>query len=298
MEKSIAKVEQISDEILGKFLDMFGQSKLTTQEKTQFIQISKAFNLNPFKREIYLVKFGTECNIIVGYESYIKRGESTGLLNGWHCWTEGSIKQVKKKVTRTGKNGEYEKELDFWEGDLKAIIEIKRKDWAEPFRHEVDFSEFASTKENWCKMPRFMIKKVAIGQGFRLCFSEYMGGLPYTEEEFESIHEQKTVDIEATELNDKQKIALALLESSILTSNKKSFDHMKTEILDNPDDKKLDVSIKYLTGKQPKEKKAPDPLPKEYKTTVEAEQAFLKKELTREEADEIIRNIEDGKTSV
>jgi phage recombination protein Bet len=292
MENQIAKIQPISDEILTQFLDMFGQSKLTGQEKTQFIQISKAFNLNPFKREIHLVKFGTECNIIVGYESYIKRGESTGLLNGWKVWTEGQIKQVKKKVTRSGKNGEYEKELDFWEGDLKAVIEIKRKDWSEPFRHEVDFSEFATTKENWCKMPRFMIKKVAIGQGFRLCFSEFMGGLPYTEEEFEAIKEQKTIETDAVELNERQKEALSLLESSILTSNKKSFDHMKKEIL-NGEEEKLNTAIEYLKGKQPKkeEKKEPDSLPKEYKTTVEVEQAFLRKELTREEADEIIRNL-------
>jgi len=290
MENQIAKIVPISDQVLTEFLNMFGQSKLTKEEKTQFIQISKAFNLNPFKREIHLVKFGTECNIIVGYEAYIKRGEATGLLNGWKCWTEGEIKSKETTVKRKRKDGtgEYDMKMITWEGNLKAIIEIKRKDWSEPFIHEVDFSEFASTKENWSKMPKFMIKKVAIGQGFRMCFSENMGGLPYTQEEFDAIKEQKPIDADAVEFTPLQIEALELLNSSVLISNKKSFDHMKVEILNNPNDlEKLKTAIEYLKGKQPKEERS-EPV-KEYASVIEIEQAFLQKVLTREEADELIR---------
>ena len=50
-----------------------------------------------------------------------------------------------------------------------------------PFEWEVSLSEFAKMRydketrkkvlmKNWAEMPEFMIKKVVIGQGFRLCF--------------------------------------------------------------------------------------------------------------------------------
>ena len=35
----------------------------------------------------------------------------------------------------------------------------------------------------WRKMPSFMVRKVAIAQAFRLCFSDEFGGMPYTNDE-------------------------------------------------------------------------------------------------------------------
>ena len=132
-----------------------------------FINLCKALNLNPFKREIHMIKYseGDAASIVVGYEVYIKRAERTNKLNGWRVWIEGS-------------------------GDsMVAKIEIHRKDWTNPFIHEVYFSEAAGYKKDgtlkstWKKMPKFMLKKVAIGQAFRLCFSDELGGMPYLEEE-------------------------------------------------------------------------------------------------------------------
>jgi hypothetical protein len=104
---------------------------------------------------------------------YIKRAERTGKLDGWKCWVEG-------------------------EGmSMKAIIEIYRKDQSHPFQHEAYYSEAVQTKydgnpnRTWSKMPRFMLKKVAIGQGFRLCFPDEMGGMPYEEAEIPIPEEPK-----------------------------------------------------------------------------------------------------------
>jgi hypothetical protein len=100
-------------------------------------------------------------NLIVGYEVYIKKAERTGLLDGWKAWVEGA-------------------------GDtLRAVVEIQRKDWKNPFVHEVYWSEAVQRRPDgtvfdfWERMPRFQLKKVAISQGFRLCFSAEFGGIPY-----------------------------------------------------------------------------------------------------------------------
>ena len=165
MSKELA----ISTKETTMFLKAMGiGERLTENETMQFVEICKAFQLNPFKKEIHVSKFGDNLSIIVGYEVYIKRAERSGMLNGWHVKTEGSVK----------------------DNTLKAVITINRKDWSQPFIHEVYYFEYVQkTKQGditkfWREKPYTMIKKVAISQGFRLCFSEVLGGMPYTAEEY------------------------------------------------------------------------------------------------------------------
>lgn len=143
--------------------------KLPEKHKAQFIELASAFGLNPFKREIYAVGYGDNYNIITGYEVYLKRAERIGKLNGWSATVEGS-----------GEN-------------LSATVTIYRKDWSMPFSHTVYYREVVQkTKDGkpnsvWAKMPSFMLRKVAIAQGFRLCFPDEMGGMPYTSDELPEI---------------------------------------------------------------------------------------------------------------
>ena len=132
-------------------------TKLPPAQTSQFLELCQCYKLNPFKREIYAVGYGEKFNIIVGYEVYIKRAERIGKLDGWKCITND--------------NG------------TKAKITIYRKDWKYPFEHEVLMDEVKQASPIWSKMPIFMMKKVCIEQGFRLCFPDEMGGMPYGEEE-------------------------------------------------------------------------------------------------------------------
>ena len=154
--------------------------ELTPLEMNQFIQLCKAFRLNPYKREIYAIVYGgkkRKCNIVIGYEVFVKRAYRSRMLDGWRVWTEGEIN--KESVTNS---------------TLKACIEIHRKDWSHPFYHEVFFKEYVGLTFDfdagkkvvntiWTEKPLTMIKKVVIGQGFRLCVPEELEGIPYFEEE-------------------------------------------------------------------------------------------------------------------
>lgn len=167
---------ELNDKILINYLDAFGiGSKLSENEKTQFITIAKTFGLNPFKREIHVSKYGDTLSIITGYEVYIKRAERSGQLNGWNATTTGSVAT----------------------NDLKAIVTIHRRDREHPFVWEVFYEECVQVTDEWengkktgKKRPtsfwakaNFMTKKVAISQAFRLCFSDEIGGMPYTSDE-------------------------------------------------------------------------------------------------------------------
>lgn len=185
MKKELTTVSNDLEKI-GTYLETMNLTgKLTKSEVQQFVEISQAFGLNPFKREIYASKFGDKFSIIVGFETYIKRAERTGKLSGWSVTTFGDVN--KQNVA---------------DSKIKAVITINRKDWEHPFIHEVWFEEYAQ-KTNagvlnrfWKEKPITMIKKVAMSQGFRLCFSDELGGMPYTAEEIGS----ESIDIQHVEI--------------------------------------------------------------------------------------------------
>ena len=161
-------VETKSQKIDSKTIESFlftSETKLNEKQKTMFLQLALRNQLDPFKREIYAIPYGNDFNIVTGYQVYIQRAETTNQLNGWHC-----------EAMRNEKN-----EL------IGAKIVIYRKDFEHPFEWEVSLKEFDKGQFSWKKMPEFMIKKVCIGQGFRLAFPNELGGLPYLQEELEEL---------------------------------------------------------------------------------------------------------------
>ncbi len=177
---AIANDSKRQAEDLAKIIDAFligtkTAEKLKPAQIALCKQTALAFGLNPLKREIHFIPReikrkntktgyweGTgeyEATVVIGYEVYLKRAEATGRLNGW------GVSFVKDAA------------------DTKAILKVYKKGWDQPFEHEVYLSEAKQQTPIWDKMPKFMLRKVAIGQGFRLAFPEEMGGLPYMPEE-------------------------------------------------------------------------------------------------------------------
>ena len=212
MKNEIVENEQINDKILVEYLDVMGITpKLEEKEKSQFLNIAKICKLNPFKREIYCTVYGEgqykQFSILTGYEVYIKRAERSGQLDGWSATTSGSVAS----------------------GDLKAIVTIYRKDRQHPFIWEVLYDECVQkTKQGvvtkfWEKA-NFMTKKVAISQGFRLCFSDELGSMPYTSDEMPN-HSEEIIDIKYIEVTEPKEV-------KIVTLSKKQFEILMNSDLD------------------------------------------------------------------
>ena len=186
----------------------------TDKELFMFMGISKSFGLNPFKREVHFIKYGQQAvSIVVGYEQYIKRAERSGKLDGWKCWIERD------------------------EIGEKAIIEIKRKDQSIPIRWEVYRKEFDKGQSTWKSMPTFMLKKVAIAQGFRLAFSEDVGGMPYIPEEMPDNKGGGVTEALPVEDVTTDTVTIAYID-----------DAQKSQIMDFIDSKKIDTAkfLKYM----------------------------------------------------
>jgi len=155
--KEVEQVKVTKEDIKNYFCP-----KANEKEVFMALGIIKSLNLNPFTREVHLIKYGDndKLSIIVGYEVYLKRADRTGKMGGWTAGVD-KIKGI-------------------------AWVRIIRKDWTEPFLWEVSIAEFNKGQATWKSMPDFMAKKVAIAQGFRLAFPDELGGMPYTQEEYQA----------------------------------------------------------------------------------------------------------------
>lgn len=196
MTQATNTLARVDEKTIDDFLFSERQN-FTDQEKTLFKGIALASGLNPFKREIHAARMGGRLVVITGYEVYIKRAERTGLLEYWDVRTQGKLVPTTwlKTWWDRDKRKQESKQVEGWKSDpndpFAAIVTIKRKDRPHPQEWEVDFPEVCMENENWGKRPRFMTKKVAICQGFRLIFPEECDGLPYATEELDGRTEEQ-----------------------------------------------------------------------------------------------------------
>jgi len=159
MTKEIQKREEFTEKLMQIRLLFPHLNKVKDEEILKAIAVAKHLGLDPVKKEVHFVPYSGSVQMIVSYTEYIKRAERSGKLNGW--------------------------KVDFGKDELGeyAEITIYRKDWQEPFVWKVYMEEARQNSPSWQKMPRFMLRKVAIAQGFRIAFPEETAELPYEEAE-------------------------------------------------------------------------------------------------------------------
>ncbi len=171
-QDALAKATEASAiELTPKTVKAYLSPNATEQEVSLFLNQCVMFGLNPFKREIYLIKYGSQpATFVVGYEVYLKRAERSDKWAGLESGTTGDGK------------------------DLKAWAKVFRKDWTNPLYHEVYLDEYIQKKNDgtptrfWAEKPKTMLKKVAISQAFRMAFPDEFAGMPYTAEEMPVDH--------------------------------------------------------------------------------------------------------------
>lgn len=184
-DKALAEVKEQFPVVSAEDVRKFFCEKATEKEVAMFLNIAKLNNLNPFKREIYIVKYGTyPASILTGYEVYLKRAERTGKYAGFKVWVEGSVT----------------------DNNLKACIEVYRKDWEKPLTHEVEYNEYVGRTSAgiptrfWKDKPKTMLKKVVISQAMRFAFPDELAGMPYTADEINDHQSEPTTKSEPIEV--------------------------------------------------------------------------------------------------
>jgi len=160
----------------------------TEQETYMFLQLCKAQNLNPFLREAYLIKYGsdTPAFVVVGKETFTKRADKQPQYDGFRA----GIIVISSGVV-IYREGSFHTSSEIL---LGGWAEVYRKDRKIPFRNEVKLDEYIGRKKDggiskmWQEKSATMIRKVSLTQSLREAFPDAFGGL-YSPEEINTIQE-------------------------------------------------------------------------------------------------------------
>jgi len=172
----------LSPQIIRNYLVPSG-TNVTDQEVIMFLNLCRYQGLNPFLREVYLVKYGNNpASIVTGKEVFTKRAMMNPLFAGLEA---GITVQHGDKVAR--REGSL---LLQGEVLLGGWAKVHLKEHAVPFYDEVSFGEYSGTGPLWKSKPATMIRKVAIVHALREAFPEQFEGL-YSPEEINTVDASK-----------------------------------------------------------------------------------------------------------
>lgn len=176
------EIVKLSPSIIRNYL-VNGNGNVTDQEVAMFLNLCRFQHLNPFLREAYLIKFGSQpATIVTGKEAITKRAMRNPTFAG----------QQAGVVIFHDESGE----LEYRPGSLVMNGEQLVGGWAKvyvkgydiPIEAAVSYDEYVGvTKEGavnsqWSKKPATMIRKVALVQALREAFPEDLGGMYSSEE--------------------------------------------------------------------------------------------------------------------
>jgi phage recombination protein Bet len=180
-------------------------SDIDNQTKFQFLELCKNLELNPFKKEIYLIlnrqknKGGEYINVftpVVNYEFYRRRAEDFGDM-------DGGIDIKTETDSDTGL-------------PIKSTATLYRQGKSHPYTKTIYFNEFAKKSLDgrlqamWARMPIFMLEKVAEATLLRMAYPKEFRGVPYITEELNdgemiNVPKEETSETEP-EINNKKRL--------------------------------------------------------------------------------------------
>ena len=141
-------------------------------EFTNFISIIKATKLNPFKREIWCVKYwNNPAQIFIWRDGYRK------VAKQHPDYVYHRVDIICENDEAEFENGKLIKHKynfkDRW-SILWAYCIVRKKWFDEDIFNFVDFSEYDTKQSKWKTAPKTMIKKVAEAQTLRMVFDELL----------------------------------------------------------------------------------------------------------------------------
>lgn len=160
-------------------------SSADQKEVALFLQLCKSQRLNPFVKDAYLVKYGSNpAQMITNYQVFNRRACKNenygGIENGVTVLRNGEI--VHKDGSAVYKAA--------GETLLGGWAKVYFKDNRKPAYAEVALDDYSTGKSNWSKMPGVMIEKCAKAAAWRLAFPDDFQGM-YVSEEMQQAQPQQ-----------------------------------------------------------------------------------------------------------
>jgi len=211
-----------------------------------FLHLASRYDLDPFTRQIWFIKYGDDAHIFTGRDGFLHIAHRSGAFNGMQTTLrEEPIGFEIRYYNRKEKKVEVLKRPS----QFVAVCTVYRKDMEQPFVCEVWESEYSTGQGLWPTKRRVMIQKVAEASTLRRAFD--ISGLYLPEEVSESEVEVVSVDRSATaslELKETLMVKateLAELSNSTADSVLNKVSHMKNTNLATATDKDLQALITH-----------------------------------------------------
>lgn len=186
---------KLSLEMVKRFL-VNGGGNVSNEEAFMFINLCRYRHLNPFTREVYLIKYGDRqaATMVVGKDVHLKRAKRHPEFAGLQAGI----------IIQGADGGCYDREGTFYNPETERLVggwaRVKIHGWDVDLYNSVNLSEYVGKKANgeingqWSSKPATMIRKVAIVQALREAFPEDTAGM-YVQEE---IPEAQAVRLDET----------------------------------------------------------------------------------------------------
>jgi len=136
---------------------------VTEKEVMQFLNMCKYLRLNPFLKEIYLIKYkDSPATFVISYQTLLKRAEENKNFDGYETEVKGEVP------------------------NMSATAIVYRKDRSYPVKITVNYSEAVKTIMDrktgelrpttmWKNMPEWMLRKVALARALKEAFPNAVG---------------------------------------------------------------------------------------------------------------------------
>jgi len=136
---------------------------VSEKEVFTFLNMCKYLKLNPFLKEIYLIKYkDSPATFVISYQTLLKRAEENKNFDGYETEVKGEIP------------------------NMTATATVYRKDRSYPVKITVNYSEAVKTVMDrqtkelrptnmWKNMPEWMLRKVALARALKEAFPSAVG---------------------------------------------------------------------------------------------------------------------------
>jgi len=136
---------------------------VSEKEVFTFLNMCKYLKLNPFLKEIYLIKYkDSPATFVISYQTLLKRAEENKNFDGYETEVKGEIPNMTARAT------------------------VYRKDRSYPVKITVNYSEAVKTVMDrqtkelrptnmWKNMPEWMLRKVALARALKEAFPSAVG---------------------------------------------------------------------------------------------------------------------------
>lgn len=150
--------------------------KANENEFKAFVGLGRATGLNPFLREIWLIKYDDKApaSIFIGRDGYRRSAQANKNYDWHHVESVYSNDDFQYNL----KLGEIDHKQNFKDRGILigAYCLVQKKNSSKPIYVFVTLKEYNSGRSVWSTKPETMIKKVAEAQALRMAFQELFAG--------------------------------------------------------------------------------------------------------------------------